>query len=222
MPAYQVPQSSTSRPLTFLMVQSSDHITGATGLSLTVTISKNGGTYAAPAGAISEIGNGLYKVAGNATDNGTLGPLWLHATATGADPSDTLYEVVAIDTQNAASMGLTNLATAAPAAATVAAAFADLARTGHTSTGSFGEAIAAIMTAATTDDVATAIIGKNLGFPGAVDRTVADGLQAAWAIVFADKVLTTTLLKVLAPDDVTILSSKILTLDVNGNPTAVS
>jgi hypothetical protein len=79
------------------MVLSSDHVSPATGLSPTVTLSKNGGAYAACAGAVSEIANGVYEVAGNATDTGTLGPLWLHATAATADPSDIDFQVVGFD-----------------------------------------------------------------------------------------------------------------------------
>ena len=39
-----------------MMVDSTDHVTGETGLTPTVTLSKNGGGYAAAAGAVSEIG----------------------------------------------------------------------------------------------------------------------------------------------------------------------
>ncbi len=84
-----------TRPLNFFMTDSTDHVTGKTGLSPTVTIRKVGGSFASPAGAVSEIANGWYTVAGNATDCNTAGPLLLHATATGADPTDTLYDVVA-------------------------------------------------------------------------------------------------------------------------------
>lgn len=94
-------QSSTAQPLVFLMVDSSDHISAKTGLSPTVTISKNGGSFASPSGAVTEIGSGWYKVAGNATDTNTLGPLILHATATGADPTDVEFEVVSLDVQTA-------------------------------------------------------------------------------------------------------------------------
>jgi hypothetical protein len=94
---YLLKQSSTSRPLLFMMVDSTDHISGKTGLSPTVTLSKNGGSFTSPSGTVTEIANGWYKVAGNATDSGTLGPLLLHATATGADPSDDRFEIVAFD-----------------------------------------------------------------------------------------------------------------------------
>lgn len=94
-------QSQTAEPLIFLMVDSTDHITGKTGLTCTVTLSKNGAAFGAPAGAVTEIANGWYKVAGNATDTGTLGPLILHASATGADPTDVLYQVVGYDPESA-------------------------------------------------------------------------------------------------------------------------
>ena len=90
-------QSDATYALFFMMIDSSDHITGKTGLTPTVTLSKAGASYAAPSGAVTEIANGLYKVAGNATDSNTLGPLFVHATATGADPIDIQYEIVNYD-----------------------------------------------------------------------------------------------------------------------------
>lgn len=90
-------QSTTTYPIPFLMVDSADHITGKTGLTPTVTISKNGGAFGAPSGAVTEIGSGWYALAGNATDRNTLGELLLHATAAGADPVDDRYEVVSWD-----------------------------------------------------------------------------------------------------------------------------
>lgn len=108
--SYFIKQSSASKPLIFLLVQSSDHISPATGLTPTVTISKNGGSFASPAGSVTEIANGWYQVAANATDNNTLGPLILHATASGADPTDTIFRVVAFDpdsTTNFAAVSVT-------------------------------------------------------------------------------------------------------------------
>lgn len=112
-----IKQSSTARELVFLMIDSADHVTGKTGLSPTVTISKNGGSFASPSGAVTEIANGLYKVAGNATDTNTLGSLVLHATGTGADPCDMMYEVVAVNVDDTVRMGLTALPNAAAEAA---------------------------------------------------------------------------------------------------------
>lgn len=113
---YQLQQSSTTRPLLFLMVDAADHITGKTGLSPTVTLSKNGGAFASPSGAVTEVANGWYKVAGNATDTNTLGPLVLHATATGADPTDVVYDVVAFNPHDAVRLGLSALPNASAGA----------------------------------------------------------------------------------------------------------
>jgi hypothetical protein len=79
------------------MADSADHLTAKTGLTPTVTISKNGGTFGAAAGAVSEVGNGWYVLAGNATDRATLGSLILHAEAAGADKFDMDYYIVSYD-----------------------------------------------------------------------------------------------------------------------------
>jgi hypothetical protein len=100
-------QNQTAQPLEFLLVSNADGVTPVTGASPTVSLSKNGGSFASPVGAVSEIGNGWYKVAGNATDSNTLGPLILHATATNADPVDATFSVVAFNPQNGTNLGLT-------------------------------------------------------------------------------------------------------------------
>lgn len=118
MQGYDIPQNSGTFPLVFLLVSSSDHISPLTGLGsgATVTISKNGGSFASPSGAVSEIGNGWYRVAGNGADTNTLGPLILHATGTGADPTDCLYPIVAYNPQAGTNLGLSALPTVNPAA----------------------------------------------------------------------------------------------------------
>jgi hypothetical protein len=100
MQGYEVTQASADYPLVFLLISSTDHITGLTGASPTVTIAKNAGTFATPAGAVTEVGNGWYKVAANGTDTSTLGPMLLHASATGSDPVDMMFPVVAVNPQS--------------------------------------------------------------------------------------------------------------------------
>jgi len=89
--------NSTSYPINFLMVSSSDHVTPAIGLTVSAIVSKNGGAFASASGAITEIGNGWYSLAGNATDRNTLGELLIHATASGADDADILISIVTVD-----------------------------------------------------------------------------------------------------------------------------
>lgn len=86
-------KDSAAYPLTFLLVDATDHLSGKAGLTPTVVISKAGGAFATPAGTVSEIGRGWYRVAPNAADVDTAGPLLLHATATGADPTDDRFDV---------------------------------------------------------------------------------------------------------------------------------
>jgi hypothetical protein len=105
----QVKQSSAVAHFLFLMVDSIDHVTGKTGLTPTVTISKNAAAFASPAGAVTEVSGGWYKLAANATDSNTLGVLALHATGTGADPTDMiLANIVAYDPQAAGVTVTTN------------------------------------------------------------------------------------------------------------------
>ncbi len=83
---FELKQNATDKVIPFLMVSSANHIDGATGLSPAVTLSKNGGAFAAPAGAVSETGHGWYKLT-PAADTNTTGSLIIHGEAAGADPS---------------------------------------------------------------------------------------------------------------------------------------
>lgn len=106
-------QSSTAHPMTFFITQT-DHITGATGLSPTITISKDGGSFGSPSGSVTEIANGWYALAGNATDRNTLGAFLIHVAGTGSnDPSDTQYNIVGYDPYNSSTLGLSGFASTA-------------------------------------------------------------------------------------------------------------
>lgn len=105
----QIQQSTTSRKIPFLLVQSSDHISPLTGATVTVTLSKNGASFAAPAGTVSEVGNGWYVLTPATADTGTLGPLLLHATAANADPVDKEFNIIAINQDDAVGLGLSRL-----------------------------------------------------------------------------------------------------------------
>jgi hypothetical protein len=88
-------KQSTTRNLMFLMVDSSDHVTGKTGLTVTVTVSKDGGAFGAAGGTVTEISSGWYKIALTTTDTNTVGDIALHCTSTGADPTDIRDQVSA-------------------------------------------------------------------------------------------------------------------------------
>ena len=86
---------SAARNLMILMVDSADHVTGKTGLTLTLTLSKDGGAFASISPTVTERGSGWYSVALTSSHTDTAGDLVLHATSTGADPTDVRDEVSA-------------------------------------------------------------------------------------------------------------------------------
>lgn len=87
-------QLTTNHPIPFLMTLASDHVTGATGLTPKVTISKDGSAvFATASGAVVEMASGLYAWQGSAWDRDTLGSLSMIATAAGVDTS---YKEIAI------------------------------------------------------------------------------------------------------------------------------
>ncbi len=106
---YQRKQSSTSYPIVFLMIDSTNHLNGKTGLTPTVNLSKNGGAFSPASGAVSEIGNGWYSLAGNSTDRNTVGELSIYATANGADSFYGKYVIVPWDPFDAVRLGMTAL-----------------------------------------------------------------------------------------------------------------
>jgi hypothetical protein len=114
----QIKQSTTYNRM-FLMVLSSDHLTGATGKTPAVTISKNSAAFAAAAGVVTEIASGWYNVALTVADTGTLKDLAFHITATSCDPTDFVDQVVALDpftaTVNPGASGITSASFAAGA-----------------------------------------------------------------------------------------------------------
>lgn len=99
--------STTSYPIPFFMADSLNPAEGKTGLSPTVTISKNGAAFGAPSGAISELSSGWYLLAGNATDRNTVGSFIVHAVATGADDTDVYCEITTHDPFNISGGGAT-------------------------------------------------------------------------------------------------------------------
>lgn len=85
---------STARNLMVFMTDSSDHVSGKTGLTLTITASKDGAAFASITPTVTEVSNGWYSLALTTAHTGTLGDFVLHVTGTGADPTDVKEQVV--------------------------------------------------------------------------------------------------------------------------------
>lgn len=88
-------KQSTTYSRMFLMVDSTDHVTGKTGLTVTVTLSKAGAAFGAAGATITEVSSGWYKAALTTTDTNTLGDLAFHCTGTAADATDFVDQVSA-------------------------------------------------------------------------------------------------------------------------------
>ena len=88
-------QQSTARNLMVFLTDSADHVTGKTGATLAITLSKNGGAFASETPTVTERGNGWYNLALTSGNTDTLGDLVLHITASGADPIDLREQVFA-------------------------------------------------------------------------------------------------------------------------------
>lgn len=98
---------ATAKLVVFKAYLASDHVTEATGKTIAITISKNGGAFGNPnAGATNatEIANGWYKVSLDTTDTGTGGPLAVRGAVATIDDVGVLLEVV-----NATNGGFTAL-----------------------------------------------------------------------------------------------------------------
>lgn len=88
-------KQSTARNRMIWMASSTDHITGASGLTLTITASKDGGSFGSISPTVTDLGNGWYALALTTSHTNTLGDLALHITGgVGADPTDLVDQVV--------------------------------------------------------------------------------------------------------------------------------
>jgi hypothetical protein len=110
-------KQSTATTRMLFMVDSSDHVSGKPGLTLTLTASKGGGAFASITPTVTERGSGWYAVAYTTAHTDTSGDFAVHSTAAGADPTDKLYNIVACDLYDAVRLGLSALPNAAAEAA---------------------------------------------------------------------------------------------------------
>ena len=91
-------KQSTAVNITILMIDSSDHVLGKTGLSagLTIYATKAAGTPATVTPTVTELDatnvKGVYKLALTSGHTDTLGELQLHITGSGADPTDLKWQ----------------------------------------------------------------------------------------------------------------------------------
>lgn len=88
-------KQSTARNLMVFLASSSDHVTGLTGATLTITASKNGAAFGSITPTVTERGDGWYNLDLTTSHTDTLGDLVVHVTAASADPIDLREQVFA-------------------------------------------------------------------------------------------------------------------------------
>lgn len=113
-------KQSTAKNVMILMVDSTDHVTGKAGLTLTITASKDGAAFASISPTVTERGNGWYNIALTSSHTDTLGDLALHITGAAADPADIVVLVEAGATDADVSTRLATAGYTAPDNATIA------------------------------------------------------------------------------------------------------
>jgi hypothetical protein len=92
---YPVIEQYDPKVIEFYLSDSTTHTpqTGAAGTA-TVKLIYGDGTTATPAGSVSEIGSGWYKIALTATETSITGNLVISVSQSGADPVNDRYTVV--------------------------------------------------------------------------------------------------------------------------------
>lgn len=93
-------KAATAYSRKFLMVLTSDHISGATGKTVTVKLSKGpGAAGTTAAGSVTELDStnlpGVYQVALTTVDTGVAGDLWYTCSASACDNTDFCDQVQA-------------------------------------------------------------------------------------------------------------------------------
>jgi hypothetical protein len=101
-------KQSTAVNVTVVMIDSTDHVTGKTGLTLTIKASKAAGAFATVTPTVTELEGGIYKLAFTTSHTDTLGELRLRVTSTGADESDPIWQVVALLPGDGVTVGTNN------------------------------------------------------------------------------------------------------------------
>lgn len=87
-------QNDVHNPILIFLKSTTDHATAVTGVTPTVKLIKTSGVLSVPAGQVTEIGSGGYKITFAATDLDTPGDMIVYATATGADPISDRYTIL--------------------------------------------------------------------------------------------------------------------------------
>jgi len=152
---------------------------GATGLTPTVTISKNGAAFGALGGSIAEVSSNWYAISLNTTDTNTLGDLAYHFSS-GTDPQ--LCDQVVVDVPGGAVASVT-------AAVSLSAGDSPVIVTGTASAG--GASTITLAAALGADNLCNGCIIKITSGTGAKQARVIIGYVNSTQVATVDRAWTT-------------------------------
>lgn len=90
-------QNSTYNLMVFLTSQT-DHVSGISGETLTVELSKNGAPFISISPSIADRSYGWYRISLTSSHTDTSGDFVLHITSANSDPTDIIYTVGGVPT----------------------------------------------------------------------------------------------------------------------------
>jgi hypothetical protein len=105
-------QRNTANSVMVFMIDSVDHVSGKTGLTLSVSLSKAGGAFNAISPIVTERGSGWYNIDLTAANCDTPGELVVTAAATGADAAFKILFVVDYLSISVSEVSICNMALA--------------------------------------------------------------------------------------------------------------
>jgi hypothetical protein len=223
-------KQSTAYTRMFLMVDAADHISAKTGLTVTVTLSKAGGSFAAAGGTVTEVANGWYKIALTTTDTNTLGDLAYHCTGTGADPTDFEDQVSARALDDLAYPATSGRSLGVNATGQVGLDFNNIndAGSAHTLTNITVPSLTTAVNLTTNNDKTGYSLSAS-GIDGVLDR--ADGVETGFTLRQAMRLILSAAAAKLSGAATTTVAIRDVndskdrisaTVDANGNRTAVT
>ena len=215
--ADRIPQS-TSYLLIFKAYLSSDHVTEATGKTIAITISKNGGAFGNPnvgATNATAIASGWYKVTLDTTDTGTLGPLAVRGAEGTIDDVGVALFVVDANTGGYGYLDAAVTSRSTYAGGAVASVTGDV--TVGTNNDKTGYSLT--VTPPTADQNADALLDRSDGIE--TSRTLRQGLRLILAAL-AGKLSGAATTTVTIRDTNDGINRIVATVDADGNRSAVT
>ncbi len=218
---------STARNILVFMTDAADHVTGDSGLTLTITASKDGAAFASISPTVTDLGSGWYSLALTSSHTDTLGDLGIHVTGSGCDPSDLSLQVVA-DLPGATVASVTGaVGSVTGAVGSVTGAVGSVTgNVGGNVTGTVGSVVGAV--GSVTGNLGGNVAGTVASVVGAVGSVTAEvtisaaSVQAIWDALTSALTTIGSIGKLIVTNLDAAITSRMATFVYTAAPTAVA